>query len=43
MSGVVLGLSAAAPVAVDNTSFIDTSFPGFAAVMSAIGAGLAAS
>jgi 5-enolpyruvylshikimate-3-phosphate synthase len=25
----VLGLSSAAPVAVDDVSFIDTSFPGF--------------
>jgi 3-phosphoshikimate 1-carboxyvinyltransferase len=29
MSALVLGLSSAAPVAVDDVSFIDTSFPGF--------------
>ncbi len=30
MSALVLGLAAAAPVQVDDASFIDTSFPGFA-------------
>jgi 3-phosphoshikimate 1-carboxyvinyltransferase len=29
MSALVLGLSSSAPVAVDDVSFIDTSFPGF--------------
>ncbi len=29
MSALVMGLSSATPVAVDDTSFIDTSFPGF--------------
>nr|WP_255575375.1 3-phosphoshikimate 1-carboxyvinyltransferase [Caldovatus aquaticus] len=33
MSGLVLGLAARAPVTVDDASFIDTSFPGFAALM----------
>ena len=41
MSGVVLGLAAAAPVAVDDVGFIDTSFPGFIALMNALGATLA--
>ena len=30
MSALVLGLTTEAPVAVDDSSFIDTSFPGFA-------------
>ncbi|MBB2159634.1 3-phosphoshikimate 1-carboxyvinyltransferase [Gluconacetobacter sacchari] len=42
MSATVLGLVAAAPVTVDDTAFIDTSFPGFIALMNGIGAGLAA-
>ncbi|HEY4249606.1 MAG TPA: 3-phosphoshikimate 1-carboxyvinyltransferase [Roseomonas sp.] len=33
MSALVLGLGAQAPVAVDDAGFIDTSFPGFAALM----------
>ena len=33
MSALVLGLAAAAPVKVDDASFIDTSFPGFVALM----------
>jgi 3-phosphoshikimate 1-carboxyvinyltransferase len=41
MSAVVLGLAAAAPVRIDDVSFIDTSFPGFIALMDALGAGLA--
>jgi 3-phosphoshikimate 1-carboxyvinyltransferase len=42
MSGLVLGLAAAAPVAVDDTRFIETSFPGFIALMNRLGAGFAA-
>jgi 3-phosphoshikimate 1-carboxyvinyltransferase len=38
MSALVLGLAARAPVAVDDAGFIDTSFPGFAALMRGIGA-----
>ncbi len=33
MSALVLGLASAAPVQVDDGSFIDTSFPGFVALM----------
>ena len=33
MSALVLGLATDAPVAVDDTGFIDTSFPGFVALM----------
>ena len=33
MSALVLGLASRAPVAVDDSAFIDTSFPGFAALM----------
>ena len=40
MSALVLGQAAAAPVAVDDTVFIDTSFPGFAALMQDLGASL---
>lgn len=36
MSALVLGLVAAAPVRVDDASFIDTSFPGFAALMNGL-------
>ncbi|MBV9537796.1 MAG: 3-phosphoshikimate 1-carboxyvinyltransferase [Acidisphaera sp.] len=40
MSALVLGLAAAEPVALDDAAFIDTSFPGFVALMnSAIGDG----
>jgi 3-phosphoshikimate 1-carboxyvinyltransferase len=43
MSALVLGLAAAEPVTVDDASFIDTSFPGFVALMNgAIGNGGAA-
>ena len=38
MSALVLGQGAAAPVAVDDSAFIDTSFPGFAALMQGLGA-----
>ncbi|HEY5301800.1 MAG TPA: 3-phosphoshikimate 1-carboxyvinyltransferase, partial [Acetobacteraceae bacterium] len=40
MSALVLGLAAAEPVGVDDASFIDTSFPGFAALMAGLGADL---
>lgn len=40
MSALVLGQAAAAPVTVDDTAFIDTSFPGFAALMLELGASL---
>ncbi len=33
MSALVLGLASRAPVAVDDAAFIETSFPGFAALM----------
>ena len=42
MSAVVLGLAAERPVTVDDTAFIETSFPGFVALMNRLGAGLAA-
>jgi 3-phosphoshikimate 1-carboxyvinyltransferase len=35
---VVLGLAAAAPVTADDAGFIDTSFPGFVALMNGLGA-----
>jgi 3-phosphoshikimate 1-carboxyvinyltransferase len=35
MSALVLGLASAAPVRVDDASFIDTSFPGFVDLMNA--------
>ncbi len=38
MSGVVLGLAAGAPVRIDDMRFVDTSFPGFAALMGGLGA-----
>jgi 3-phosphoshikimate 1-carboxyvinyltransferase len=40
MSFLVLGLGAERPVTIDDASPIDTSFPGFAALMGAIGADL---
>ena len=36
MSALVLGLATAAPVRVDDASFIDTSFPGFVALMNGL-------
>jgi 3-phosphoshikimate 1-carboxyvinyltransferase len=39
MSALVLGMAAAAPVTVDDASFIDTSFPGFVALMNGLVAG----
>ena len=41
MSALVLGLAAAAPVSVDDAGFIDTSFPGFVALMRGLGAAMA--
>ena len=41
MSALVLGQVASEPVSVDDASFVDTSFPGFVALMSGIGASLA--
>ena len=38
MSAVVLGLATAAPVVADDAGFIDTSFPGFVALMNGLGA-----
>jgi 3-phosphoshikimate 1-carboxyvinyltransferase len=40
MSFLVLGLAARAPVGVDDAAMIDTSFPGFAALMRGLGAAL---
>jgi len=40
MSALVLGQATTDPVAVDDASFIETSFPGFAALMRGIGAAL---
>ncbi|ACI52646.1 3-phosphoshikimate 1-carboxyvinyltransferase [Gluconacetobacter diazotrophicus PA1 5] len=40
MSATVLGLAARTPVGVDDTAFIDTSFPGFIDLMNGIGAAL---
>jgi 3-phosphoshikimate 1-carboxyvinyltransferase len=41
MSALVLGLATDEPVGVDDSRFIDTSFPGFVALMNGIGAALA--
>ena len=38
MSGVVLGLAARAAVRIDDMRFVDTSFPGFATLMTGLGA-----
>jgi 3-phosphoshikimate 1-carboxyvinyltransferase len=40
MSALVLGLVTAKPVRVDDASFIDTSFPGFASLMAQLGAAM---
>ncbi len=40
MSAIVLGLATAAPVVADDAGFIDTSFPGFVALMNGIGASI---
>jgi 3-phosphoshikimate 1-carboxyvinyltransferase len=42
MAALVLGLATDQPVTVDDAGFIDTSFPGFVALMNAAGADLAA-
>ena len=42
MAFLVLGMGAAAPVAIDDGSPIDTSFPGFAQLMNGLGARIAA-
>ncbi|MBX6375913.1 MAG: 3-phosphoshikimate 1-carboxyvinyltransferase, partial [Acetobacteraceae bacterium] len=39
MSALVLGLASRAPVAVDDSAFIDTSFPDFAGLMNRLAAG----
>ncbi len=41
MSFLVLGMAAAQPVAIDDGATIDTSFPGFAAMMNGLGARIA--
>ncbi len=41
MSALVLGLASVAPVAIDEARFIETSFPGFAALMNGLGAAIA--
>ncbi len=41
MAALVLGCAAREPVRVDDTAFIDTSFPGFVALMRGLGAVLA--
>ena len=41
MAGLVLGLASERPVMVDDHAFIDTSFPGFVALMRQLGADLA--
>src|SRR5208282_5133788 len=42
MAFLVLGLGAKAPVTVDDGAMIDTSFPGFVALMNGLGARIAA-
>jgi 3-phosphoshikimate 1-carboxyvinyltransferase len=41
MAGLVLGLGARNPVGIDSAAMIETSFPGFAALMAAAGADIA--
>jgi 3-phosphoshikimate 1-carboxyvinyltransferase len=41
MSALVMGLAAQRPVAVDDAGFIDTSFPGFAALVNQAAGGAA--
>jgi 3-phosphoshikimate 1-carboxyvinyltransferase len=41
MAALVMGLAARAPVAVDDAAFIDTSFPGFAALINGLAGGAA--
>jgi 3-phosphoshikimate 1-carboxyvinyltransferase len=38
MSFLIMGLASQQPIGVDDTAFIDTSFPGFVALMRTIGA-----
>jgi 3-phosphoshikimate 1-carboxyvinyltransferase len=40
MSAIVLGLATGSPVTADDAGFIDTSFPGFVALMNGIGAAI---
>jgi 3-phosphoshikimate 1-carboxyvinyltransferase len=40
MAALVLGLITSQPVQVDDASFIDTSFPDFAALMGQLGAAI---
>ena len=40
MSAMVLGHGHSPPVTVDDAGFIDTSFPGFVALMNAVGAAI---
>ncbi|QDH17959.1 3-phosphoshikimate 1-carboxyvinyltransferase [Swingsia samuiensis] len=40
MSAIVMGLAAQKPVSVDDTAFIETSFPGFVDLMNGLGAGI---
>ncbi len=40
MSALVLGLATEQPVTVDDAAFIDTSFPGFVALMNTLGAAI---
>ena len=42
MSASVLGLVAQQPVEIDDTAFIDTSFPGYFGLLNQLGAGFAA-
>ncbi|MBU2653306.1 3-phosphoshikimate 1-carboxyvinyltransferase [Acidomonas methanolica] len=42
MSAIVMGLAASRPVNIDDTAFIETSFPGFVTLMNALGAGIGA-
>lgn len=41
MTALVMGQAAKAPVAIDDAQFIDTSFPGFVALMRSLGAAIA--
>jgi 3-phosphoshikimate 1-carboxyvinyltransferase len=41
MSASVMGLVARQPVRIDDTAFIDTSFPGYLTLMNQLGAGFA--
>lgn len=40
MSFLVLGMGSATPIAIDDGRFIDTSFPGFVALMNGLGAAI---